>query len=461
MNAQFSSPPADVQSKVQSAKTLCLDLLLPMPAIMRICSEIGHTFRMCTYNPMEVVWMFITQVLSPDHSCQQAVTRLNAWRVARGLSSVSSETTSYCKARCRLPEELFERLLAWTARKCEEVTNEAWLFQGRIVEMVDGWTVTMADTQENQAEYPQMSCHKPGCGFPIARMIGVFSLAGGAINHMAIGPHKGKQTSEPSLFRTILKRILPGRILLADRYYSSFWLLAAGEMRGVDLVVRVHHSRKVDFRRGLKQGYLDQLVAYEKPARPEWMSHEEYASFPLFILVRHLKYKVKQPGFRTREVTLATTLLDAEVYRAEELAALYYRRWNVELHIKSLKAQMQMDHLRCKSPQMVRKEIHCHMIGYNLVRAAMLASALRFSLCPWQLSFSGAMQAVEEFAASLRLGSNRREAQWDNLLRVISEIVVGKRPGRQEKRVVKRRPKAYPRMSCPRDPNRNRYATAA
>lgn len=461
MNAQSNNSLADVQSKLQSAKTLCLELLLPTEAISKICDEIGHNFRDCAYTPMVVVWMFITQVFSADHSCQQAVTRLNAWRVARGLKRVSSDTTAYCKARGRLPEQLFERLLAWTARKCEEVRSDAWLFHERIVEMVDGWTVTMADTEENQEAYPQMASHKPGCGFPIARMIGVFSLATGAIQHMAIGPYKGKETGETSLLRSILDRILPGRILLADRYYASFWLLAAGEMRDIHLVARVHHLRKVDFRRGLKQGYLDQLVAYTKPARPEWMSQEEYAAYPDSIQVRHLKYKVEQRGFRTRQITLATTLLDAEVYKAEELAALYYRRWNVELHIRSLKTQMQMDHLRCKSPQMVRKEIHCHMIGYNLVRCAMLASALRFNLCPSQLSFTGAMQALEEFAASLRLGSGRRDEQWDNLLETISEIEVGNRPGRQEKRELKRRPKSYKLMTCPRNPNRNRYAAAA
>jgi putative transposase len=156
VNDQSNNSPADVQSKLRSAKALCLDLLLPMPAILRVCDEMGHTFRDRIYNPMAVVWMFITQVLSADHSCQQAVTRLNAWRIARGLERVSSETTSYCKARCRLPEELFERLLAWTSRKCEQVSCDTWLFHERIVEMVDGWTVTMADTQENQQEYPQM-----------------------------------------------------------------------------------------------------------------------------------------------------------------------------------------------------------------------------------------------------------------------------------------------------------------
>ncbi|MCM2374804.1 IS4 family transposase, partial [Aporhodopirellula aestuarii] len=322
MRNQFTDSPADVQSKLRSAKSLCLDLLLPKAEVLAICVSIGHEYRDRIYNPMIVVWMFISQVLSKDHSCQQAVTRLNAWRVARGLAKVSSVTTAYCKARCRLPEELFEQLLAWTSCRCEQVTDESWLFHNRIVEMVDGWTVMMADTDENQEEYPQMTSQKRGCGFPIARMIGVFSLATGAINHTAIGPYKGKQTGETALLRTVIDRILPGRILLADRYYANFWLLAAGEMRGIDLVARAHHLRKVDFRRGLKQGYLDQVVGYRKPQRPKWMSEEEYAKFPSLILVRHLKYKVEQKGFRSREITLATTLLKAEAYPAEDLASL-------------------------------------------------------------------------------------------------------------------------------------------
>lgn len=405
--------------------------------------------------------MFIAQVLSADHSCQQALTRFNAWRISSGFVRVSSETTSYCKARGRLPESLFERLLLWTSRRCDEATNQAWIFKGRFVELVDGWTVTMADTKANQQEYPQMKCQKPGCGFPIARMIGLFSLATGAIQFTALAAYRGKQTGETSLLRTIVDRILPGRILLADRYYATFWILALGQTRGIDLVSRAHHLRKVDFRKGLKLGYLDQLVTYCKPVRPEWMERNEYDRIPNMIFVRHLKYRVRQKGFRTREITLATTLLDAELYTAEELAELYRRRWQVELHIRSLKTQMQMEHLRCKSPQMVRKEIHCHMIGFNLVRAAMLACALKYKLSPTRLSFTGAMQALEEFAAFLRLGSVNGTQQWDNLLETISEFAVGNRPGRQEKRERKRRSKSYRLMTTPRNPNRNRYATAA
>jgi hypothetical protein len=285
-------------------------------------------------------------------------------------------------------------------------------------------------------------------------------LANGAANRFAIAAYQGKQTGETSLLRSILNHVLPGRILLADRYYATFWLLAASEMREVDLVARVHHRRKVDFRRGLKQGYLDQLVVYRRPPCPSWMSEEEYAKYPGMILVRHLRYKVHQKGFRTREVTLATSLLDAGVYTAEELASLYGRRWSVELHIRSLKTQMTMEHLRCQSPQMVRKELHCHLIGYNLVRMAMLASALKFGLSPTRLSFTSALRAVEDFASSLRLGARSMQRQWENVLATLFELRVGNRRGRQEPRELKRRPKQYKLMQKPRDPNRNRYATA-
>ena len=268
MNDQFNDSAAEVQSKLRCASSLVLDLLLPQPEVLRMCDELGYQFRDRIYNPMVTVGMFISQVLSADHSCQQAVTRFNAWRVARGLIRVSSETTSYCKARCRLPEPLLEKLLSWTAQRCEQATNESWLFQGRIVEMVDGWTLTMADTDENQEEYPQMKSQRPGCGFPIARMVGVFSLATGAINFMALGPYKGKQTGETSLLRSIFGRILPGRSLLADRCYASFWLMAMGEMRSIELVARVHYLHKVDFRRGLKQGASRSTRCLSQAAAP-------------------------------------------------------------------------------------------------------------------------------------------------------------------------------------------------
>lgn len=461
MQPQSTLSPAEVQSQLKNTSSLVMDLLLPSFKVAEICRNLGYTYRERVYTPVVTIWMFITQVLSADHSCQQAVTRLNVWRINRGLSRAGSRTTSYCKARGRLPEELFKRLLQWTAMRCNEAVNRDWLFHGREVDIVDGTIVTMADSDENQEAYPQMKGQRPGCGFPIARIVQVFSLATGAANMMAIGPYAGKETGETSLLRTLLTQFSPGKILLADRFYASFWMLALSELRKVDLVARVHQRRKVDFRRGLRQGYCDQIVSYIKPERPYWMSESEYAEYPSFILVRHLCYQVMQKGFRSRQITLATTLLDGEVYIAEELAALYHRRWLVELHIRSLKTQMQMEHLRCKSPQMVRKEIYAHLIGYNLVRAAILACALRFDMCPSRLSFTGAMQAVEEFAATLRLRSGGRDEQWENLLATISELKVGGRPGRCEPRELKRRPKNYKLMRQPRSSAATSCAAAA
>ncbi|PQO40127.1 IS4 family transposase [Blastopirellula marina] len=457
MSDQFNASPQEAQSKFRNVSIFVSELLLPSGVVAAICQEIGFSFRQRVYSPMVVVWMFVMQTLSADHSCQQVVTRLNAWRMAQGLPRSSGDTTSYCQARRRLPIALFERLLAWTARKCDEAGVGDWRFQGREVVIVDGTTVTMADTRANQVAYPQIANQQPGCGFPLARIVHFFSLATGAATMFAMGRYAGKETGETSLLRTLLSQFHAGEIVLADRYYASFWLLALSELRGIDVVARAHHLRKIDFRRGLRQGDCDQVVGYRKPQRPTWMTQREYESHPSSILVRHLRYQVTQPGFRTRQITLATTLLQADVYRAEDLADLYRRRWQAELHIRSLKTQMQMDHLRCKSPAMVQKELHCHLIGYNLVRAAMLATALKFRLPPWRLSFTGAMQAVEEFAAALRWNPKQQQTQWINVLQTIRQLEVGVRPDRNEPRELKRRAKEYKLMQTPR----NRYTTAA
>lgn len=206
MSRQFTASPAEIESKFRNVSSLVMDMLVPSFEVARICGEIGFQFRDRVYTPMVSVWLFLAQVLSADHSCQQAVMRLNAWRTARGLSRCSSQTAAYCKARGRLPEELFERLLDWTAKRCNEAAIGDWLFHGRKVDIVDGTTVTMADTPENQFAYPQMKSRNRGCGFPIARVVQVFSMATGAVTMMAMGPYAGKGTGEISLLRTLLDR---------------------------------------------------------------------------------------------------------------------------------------------------------------------------------------------------------------------------------------------------------------
>ncbi|MCO8123569.1 IS4 family transposase [Stieleria sp. TO1_6] len=279
----------------------------------------------------------------------------------------------------------------------------------------------------------------------------LYCLGSGAALEIAMAPYRGKETGENSLLQTIIGLLFPGEILLADRYYATFANIHGAYRRGYDVVMRAHHKRKIDFRKGYKQGSCDQIVAYHKPAyRSVWMSKQEYDHLDDFILVRHLRYRVTQKGFRVRYVVLATTLLDASKYSVEDLADLYAQRWQVELDIRSLKTHMQMEHLRCKSPSMVRKEIYAHMISYNLIRDLIVRTAIRYSTAPKYLSHTAAVQSLNAFSEKLQAGSSRIESLERALLESISEHSVGDRKPRVHPREIKRRPKQYPLMNRPR-----------
>ena len=404
------------------------------------------------------MWMFIGQTLSDDHSCDDAIRRYNVWRVAHDLKPCSINTTSYCKSRQAVPEELPLSLMRETAQETCDQANAKWLWKGRVVKLVDGTTVTMPDSAENQSEYPQPKSQKPGIGFPMARLVLIFSLAVGVALEVAIGKYAGKLTGEANLLRTLLHTILRGEVLLGDRYYATYGMLASGWMNQYDVVARSHQKRKVDFRKGLKLGYLDQLVAYHKPGRPYWMTKEEHEQYPEFILVRHLRYEVTQPGFRTKQITVATTLLDPMTYTAEDIAELYRRRWEVELDIRSIKVHLRMKHLRCQSPSMVRKEIYIHLLAYNLARAMMVEAALIFDREPRGLSFRGAVQAINAFVSAVAAKGTNLEEQYQLMLCTIAGTTVGHRPNRIEPRELKRRPPTYKLMQVPRHAARKRAA---
>jgi Transposase DDE domain len=424
---------------------------LSAESVKAACQQLQHEFRERVFSPAVTLWVFLSQVLSADHSCREAVAKLNFWRVSRGLVPCDPDTGSYCQARMRLPEELLQQLVRSTGRELTNQAHQAWHWLGRVVQVIDGSTLTMADTPENQREYPQQANQAPGVGFPIVRIVVVFSLTVGAVLDMAIGPYQGKQTGENSLFRRLLDSLHAGEVALADRYYASFWDFALLAERGIDLVARAHQLRKIDFRRGLKLGYCDQLVPYEKPKqRPSWMNRSTYARLPQRLFVRHLRYCVTQLGFRTRTITLATTLLDAEFYTADELANLYRRRWQAELHLRSLKTHMQMEHLRCKKPATVRKEFYTHLLAYNLIRGILLEAALAADRAPHQLSFKGAVQSLNAFLGIVIADSGNAQQHYAALLWMISTHQVANRPDRIEPRLVKRRPKPHKLLQEPR-----------
>lgn len=401
------------------------------------------------YTPAVTIWVFLSQCLSGDHSCREAVAGLIAWRLARGLKACSAQTGAYCTARDEVPEEACVQLMRETGRQVDEEAPAEWRWLTHRVLDVDGSTFTMPDTPANQAEYPQLSSQRRGCGFPIARIVVVFSLAVGTVLEAALSKYQGKQTGENSLFRTLHAMLQEGDVVLADRYFSGWFDMALIRRRGAHVVIRKHQLRATDFRTGQHLGKEDHLVSWTKPQRPKWMSATEYAKLPDSLTLREVRVHVTQEGFRTRELIVVTTLLDAEKYPAEEIAHLYRRRWQAELNLRSLKTVMQMDHLRCLTPHRVRNEFFMHLVAYNLIRKVMAVAAARAGREPWTVSFKGTLQTISKLLPLLAT-SIPTNTWCDTLLEAIAAHMVGNRPDRFEPRVKKRRPKPYRKMTKPR-----------
>src|SRR4051794_29462900 len=324
------------------------------------------------FSPLVTLWVFLGQVLSSDHSCRAAVARLIAHRLSRGQRPCSAETGAYCQARQRLPETFFAHVACSVGRSLDARAERDWLWEGRRVYLFDGTTVTMPDTRENQEAYPQVYNQKPGLGFPIARLGAVISLACGAVVNLGFCQYAGKGQGEVSLLRRLWDVLLPGDVLLGDRLLANWATIVLLQQRGVELVGRLNTAhRRADFRRGQRLGPDDHLVRWAKPTSIRSLDREEYHALPAFITVRETRIRVRQPGFRTRSIVVVTTLLDPEQTTKEDLATLYRARWHNELDLRTLKSAMQMGELRCKTPELVRKEVWTHVLAYNLLRTVM------------------------------------------------------------------------------------------
>jgi hypothetical protein len=437
-------------AEARKSGNLCFAGLLSEQCIERAFGQAIELWQGWIYTPAVTIWVFLAQCLSRDHSCSDAVAQLIAWRVARGMRACSAETGAYCTARDALPEEACRQLLRETGSRAVSESPAAWLWHGRHVVTGDGSTITMADTRDNQAQYPQMASQAPGCGFPIARIVVLFSLAVGAVLEAAIGPYQGKQTGEPSLFRKLHDALRAGDIFLADRCFSGWCDLAMLILRGVDVVVRKHQARSTDFRTGRRLGKDDHLVVWQRPPRPEWMSPEEYALLPAELTLREVRVRVTQRGFRPAEIIVVTSLLDPQEYPAEDIADLYRRRWQAELNLRSLKIVLEMDHLRCKKPHRVRNEFYMHLVAYNLIRQTLAAAAASAGVEPWTLSFKGALQTMNHLLPVLNTSISSDD--WcTTVFAAVATHRVGNRPDRFEPRVKKRRGKTYSLMIKPRD----------
>lgn len=412
--------------------------LLTSPQLLDVIEEQLPNHRERLYPPTTTLSLFMAQAMNSDASCQNAVDGHVVERVFNGLSACSTITGAYCKARQRLPTAMVSELVKQTGHLVAKQVPEQWKWQGRPVKLVDGTTITMPDTVENQNLYPQQSGQKASLGFPIARMVAIICLSSGMILNAAMGKYKGKGASEQGLFRQLLDSFEAGDIVLADRYYTSYFLIAMLMDKGVDILFQQHATRKTDFRKGQKLGTRDHIACWKKPKkRPGWMSQQDYDAFSNELCVRE---------FKAGKKTLVTTLLSDKHAPKKELASLNKQRWHIELDLRNIKTTLGMETLSCKTPTMNEKEMWVYFLAYNLIRLMMAEAALYSQLMPRQLSFKHTLQ--------IWLIWNKQFSPNDDhtgtLLIMIAQIRVGNRPDRIEPRAIKRRPKPFALLMKPR-----------
>jgi hypothetical protein len=429
-----------VLRRLQNAPAQQLD----RPEILDACRQVQHTWRSCLLDPVALIHLFLTQILHGN----TAITHLVR------ISGLSFSGSAYCQARSRLPLALFQELLRRVADRIRPAIDDTGKWHGHRVFVADGSSFSMPDTPELQEHFGQPGMQQPGCGFPVAHLLALFHVGTGMLTEVLTAP---LCTHDMSGVAQLHPQLRAGDVLLGDRGFCSFADLALLVARGAHGVFRIHQRQIVDFTphrlharpgqknapRGLPRsrwlrglGLTDQVVAWLKPEeRPDWMTAQQYASLPAELIVRELRYRTGRAGFRVREVTLVTTLVDAELYPLEELAELYRKRWEVEGNLKNLKTTMKMDVLRCETVAGVSKELLMFAVVYNLVRVVMLEAARRQGVPADRISFVDALRWLSEARPGVAL----------------PKLVVNPdRADRVEPRVRKRRPRQYPLMTKPR-----------
>ncbi|WP_223278674.1 IS4 family transposase, partial [Nostoc sp. 'Peltigera membranacea cyanobiont' 232] len=405
--------------------------LLPSSVIEQALEELKIRYYRRLFDPIVTIWAFLSQVLDTDKSCHNTVSQVISYLAGQEEELPSTDTSAYCQARSRLPETLLEKLFRETGQNLEQKVTTEYLWCGRNVKVIDGSTVSMPDTLENQKAYPQPSTQASGCGFPIAKIGVIFSLATGAAIAICIDV---LNTHDIKLARNLYKFLNPLDILLGDRAFCAYADLISIKNLNCDAVFRKHQARKTTMRKGKIIGSSDKLVTWYKPKRcPQGLSKDEFNALPSTITVREIYYYIVVPGFRTERVSLITTLLDTTAYSTLDIVGLYGQRWDVELDLRHLKTTLGMDILRCKTPSMVRKEIYVYLLAYNLLRGLMWSAGTSYTTPPLRLSLQGTRHHLNNFIPELLAAtSTKRLKIYRTLLKVIAHKAVPDRPARNE-----------------------------
>lgn len=402
------------------------------------------------YSQNVTFWAFLFQALSPMTSCLEVVRKVQSCCSLLGRAVPGSSTGAYCEARKRLKHEDLLGIHEAVSDSIQRSAPSEQLWKGMDVKVVDGTGIAMPDTFENQAEFPQPSSQKPGCGFPVVTLVACFSLASGALLRWVESTLK---SHESRIFKKMLDFFGKGDLVLTDRGYCSYSNIAMVISRGAHVVMRLHQRRKVDCRKGKRLGKYDWLVTWTRPRKVTGLSNSELRELPETLTVRIVRVFVRVKGFRTQKLDIVTTLLEPGEYSRDDLAELYFRRWSVELYFRHIKTTMGMETLRGKSPEIVRKEIVMFAIAYNLIRATMQQAAMTHATDLNRLSFKSAVDTLRQYQSAVISTRNKPYIQKriiEEMLGIIAKEEVPLRANRSEPRAVKKRPKGYQFLTKPR-----------
>jgi Transposase DDE domain len=413
----------------------------------------SRTQRERVYSNRVTFWAFLSQVFSEDGSCAAAVAGVQQMRRSAGLTVPSANTASYTEARQELPDELIQSVHTHVTRQLDAHVSQSGLWRGYRVRSVDGTSVLAPDTEANQAEFPQPCTQQPGCGFPAVHLVGLIDLGHGGLEDFS---QSDCNTSELRGYEMIESHLREGDLLVADRLYSNYELIARLAGKNIPFIGRNHQSRKVDFRKGRKAGRHERIIQWSKPHfQPPGSdaTREQWDGLPDKLEMRIIRTKGPDRDGKMKTRYVVTTLTDAVAYPAEEIASLYHHRWEIELRFRDIKTTMGMEMLRTQSPKMLRKEIMMHVIAYNLIKLLMLKAAAEHGGSHRRISFKGVLQVIDKLRTDFKnLADHPRKlaAEKANLLLRIAERIAPFRSGRNEPRKKKRRPKSYGWLQRPR-----------
>jgi len=429
--------------KASELKLSCTEIIkaaFSLEHVQKILISSGKRNRI--YKPIITWGIWLGQTLAADHSCRNALAGAKSAGVLSKKTSV--HTGGYCQARNRLKEKALRTLGVGLGKELvrSEKPEERW--HGRRVIIPDGSSVSLPDTLSNQKVYPQPNTQSAGCGFPVMYLSALMSLASGALLDFETGSGNG---NELTLWRKMWHLLQSGDVILGDGKYSSYADIALLRERGIDVVARFG-KRKTDFRKGQIISLEDHIVEWERPKQlPDWLAGK---CLPEKMMVRELRFHVETDGFRSETVTIATTLLDAETYPKQDIAELFFCRWQIELRLRDIKTMLGMDILRTKTPERARKELWMYLTAYNLLRTLMKAATVESGEISARISFQGCRQRFLALVAR-NCPAKRFGCLYRTLLKDLANDVNPYRPLRIEPRAIKRRKKQYDLLNQPRE----------